>query len=332
MFGHVGNPQVWANILGNVSDADGISSLTYSLNGGPDNTLTVGPDPYRLQLAGDFNIDILRADLSEGTNQVVITAMDNGNPPSQSQKTVTVEYTSNGQAPLPYSINWDQMSSFDEAVTVVDGAWTRQGASVRTTVPGWDRLIAFGDMSWSDYEITVPILFHTVTPIMATGMIMRWNGHTDEPADFAGLQPKAGFHPIGSLLWYKYELLSVTGTAARHRPRRTARCRPESGMCSKARAETIPGVGAEYSLKVWPQGQPEPRPGTWSVRSTPDTPKAAGAMLVSHEADVSFGNVTVTPLPLNITRHRCVGRHRTRRRPPSVDDQPSRRRAPWRTV
>ena len=125
-FGHVGNPQVWANILGNVSDSDGISSLTYSLNGGSQVALTVGPDSFRLQSAGDFNIDILRADLQGGTNQVVITATDSGNPPSQSQKIVTVEYTSNGQAPLPYSVDWDQMNQFDDAVSVVDGAWQIQ--------------------------------------------------------------------------------------------------------------------------------------------------------------------------------------------------------------
>ena len=33
-FGHLGNPQKWINILGNVSDQDGIKSLHYSLNNG----------------------------------------------------------------------------------------------------------------------------------------------------------------------------------------------------------------------------------------------------------------------------------------------------------
>lgn len=33
-FGHLGAPQEWVNILGNVSDPDGIKTLTYVLNGG----------------------------------------------------------------------------------------------------------------------------------------------------------------------------------------------------------------------------------------------------------------------------------------------------------
>ena len=38
-FGQHGNPQEWVNILGRVSGSLPITSLTYSLNGGPDATL-----------------------------------------------------------------------------------------------------------------------------------------------------------------------------------------------------------------------------------------------------------------------------------------------------
>ena len=91
-FGHIGDPQPWANILGNVSDADGISSLVYSLNSGPDVNLTVGPDGRRLQSSGDFNIDLATADLVDGANDVVITAIDNDSPAQQTVVTVTVNY------------------------------------------------------------------------------------------------------------------------------------------------------------------------------------------------------------------------------------------------
>ena len=295
-FGQAGNPQVWANILGNVDDADGIASLAYSLNGGPQVSLTVGPDPYRLQLSGDFNIDLLRSNLSDGLNEVVITAVDNGSPPSEAVKTVTVDYTSDPQVPLPFSVNWDQLSAFDDAVHVVDGAWERNGASVRTTVPGWDRLIAFGDMAWADYEVTVPIMFHSLSPIMATGLVLRWNGHTDQPSDFAGVQPKAGFLPVGSLLWFKYDRLAVTGNGSQEIASQSRTLSTGVWYTFKARAETIPGVGAEYSLKVWQTGQPEPA--DWDLVGIEyvNYAESGGAMLVSHEADASFGNVTVTPL------------------------------------
>jgi hypothetical protein len=104
-FGHIGDPQPWVNILGNVSDPeDGVASLVYSLNGGPEVTLSIGPDTRRLQSAGDFNVDIDVADLIDGTNQVVITATNSLS--EQSVETVTVEYTGGNDWPLPYSIDW----------------------------------------------------------------------------------------------------------------------------------------------------------------------------------------------------------------------------------
>ena len=47
-FGQVGIPQQWVNILGNVTDPDGIDTLTYSLNGGSESALSIGPDTCRL--------------------------------------------------------------------------------------------------------------------------------------------------------------------------------------------------------------------------------------------------------------------------------------------
>ena len=42
-FGELGNPQQWVNILGNISDPEPLTSLTYSLNGGPPIALAIGP-------------------------------------------------------------------------------------------------------------------------------------------------------------------------------------------------------------------------------------------------------------------------------------------------
>jgi hypothetical protein len=59
--------------------------------------------------------------------------------------------------------------------------------------------------------------------------------------------------------------------------------------------ETVPGVGGFYSLKVWEDGQPEPT--TWDVTGQEELtdPQTGSMMLITHVADVSFGNVTVTP-------------------------------------
>ena len=56
VFGNVAVPQRWVNIVGKVSDSDGVTALTYSLNGGPELPLSIGPDGRRLEETGDFNI------------------------------------------------------------------------------------------------------------------------------------------------------------------------------------------------------------------------------------------------------------------------------------
>ena len=77
VFGQPGVPQRWVNILGNVSGPEEVASLTYSLNGGPELPLSVGPDQRRLDRTGDFNVEIDYADLLDGTpNQLIITAID----------------------------------------------------------------------------------------------------------------------------------------------------------------------------------------------------------------------------------------------------------------
>jgi hypothetical protein len=188
-FGHIGDPQPWANILGNVSGPDGVASLVYSLNGDPEVTLSIGPDSRRLQSAGDFNVDIDVADLINGTNQVVITATNNLS--EQSVETVTVEYTAGNDWPLPYSIDWSSATSIEDVAQVVDGLWELETDSVRTSITGYDRLVALGETSWDDYEVTVPITIHNMPSGGGVGILLRWDGHILYPAGSRNLD---GFH------------------------------------------------------------------------------------------------------------------------------------------
>ena len=101
-FGNIGQPQAWANIPGNVSDPDGVASLSYTLNSGSAITLSAGPDGGRLPAAGDFNIDLERALLNSGSNQVEITLTDTlGN---QSTSTVNVAYDAGTVWPDTYQV------------------------------------------------------------------------------------------------------------------------------------------------------------------------------------------------------------------------------------
>jgi hypothetical protein len=91
-FGQIGKPQGQINVLGNVSDDNGIASLTYYLNSGPQIPLSIGPDTRRLLNQGDFNVELFDndPDLLTGTNQLLITATNGLS--DTSSKTVTLNY------------------------------------------------------------------------------------------------------------------------------------------------------------------------------------------------------------------------------------------------
>ena len=99
-FGQLGNPQKWINVLGNVTSSVGVDSLTYSLNGSPDQDLAKGPDGFRLVGSGNFNIEIDHASLINGANTVEINAMDSGG--TVATEMVTINYTTGNVWPLPY--------------------------------------------------------------------------------------------------------------------------------------------------------------------------------------------------------------------------------------
>jgi hypothetical protein len=104
----------WVNVLGNVSDPDGIASLSYRLNGGPARTLNIGPDNRRLAKPGDFNVDLDAMDLVSGANAVAITAVDGVG--EQVTKTVTVHYESDSKVMASGSSN-PTTTGFSRSVT-----------------------------------------------------------------------------------------------------------------------------------------------------------------------------------------------------------------------
>lgn len=64
-------------------------------------------------------------------------------------------------------------------------------------MPGYDRLLAIGDMSWKDYEVTVPITVHSLNTndlsnSAGVGLIARWRGHFQVGSE----QPAAGWRKL----------------------------------------------------------------------------------------------------------------------------------------
>ncbi|BCA79489.1 DUF1349 domain-containing protein [Desulfuromonas sp. AOP6] len=296
-FGQVGTPQPMVNILGSVTGTTDIVSLTYSLNGGAELPLTVGPDGLRLVGEGDFNIELAISSLQLGANTVQIRAVDSAG--YQSQRQVQVNLVGANEWPLPYAIDWTQVSDIENVAQVVDGRWMVQADGVRTTQVGYDRLIAIGDLAWQNYEVTVPITVHSTQYVgsnpPAVGLIVRWIGHTPD-----GKQPAERWWPLGVFgmyRWYltnpglrlydfSYQIVDPTGLQL------------PLGVphVFKLRARTLPGPVTEYKFKVWPASQSEPEDWTLVYQEGSGDTQAGSFLLVAHFVDVTFGNVTVVPV------------------------------------
>jgi hypothetical protein len=304
-FGHIGVPQRWVNIMGNVHDTSGIASLNYSLNGQSPEPLSMGPDGRRLQSTGDFNVELDRANLICGNNQLVINAVDIAG--NSKNEIVSINYSCNNVWPRTYSINWSAAGSIQDAAQVVDGLWTKEQNNIRPSILGYDRLVAIGDITWDDYEVNLPITIRS-TPDSSVpwgpnvGIIMRWQGHYD----WDGKQPRNGWWPFGALgvyVWVpqlKDYRLRIIGNDMKLIANDTSGIHLAVGVpyMFKMRAQTQ-GTQTLYSLKVWEQSAPEPSEWTISGYGVSGELKRGSLMLNSHYVDASFGNITIKSGPFN---------------------------------
>ncbi len=309
-FAQIGEPQPWVNVLGNVSGPNNISSLTYSVNDIQSN-LSMGPDNQRLVESGDFNIEISYDDLTAGANNVVITATD-----SLSSVTVitgTVNYSAGNTWPESYAVDWSGVTDIQYVAQIVDGQWVIQADSLRTLVAGYDRLVAIGDLSWTDYELTVPITIHGITADAfdwpsngaGVGFVTRWQGHLQEGRE----QPGIGWQNLGALAWHRWykdgsDIISGLQMLGYSPPGGYTELtvNPDRQLdfsvpyMYKMSVQSVQGGGDTYRFKVWEVGQPEPY--TWDMiaQGHPDEPESGSILLAAHEADASFGDVTIKPL------------------------------------
>ena len=322
--GHLGNAQADFNLLGNVSDPDGVQGLKYRLNSAGSVGLTVrkaiepGEIPSnqvqrwrRLAATGDFNADIPIEDLQPGANQVELIAEDElGNI---SSVTVTVNKET-GNSLLPYTVDWSTVSDPQNVGQYVDGKWTLESDGLRTSEIGYDRLFLLGETAWQDYDVTVPVTVHQLDPAdyvkSGVGIIMRFTGHVvGGHRNFPEAQPKWGYQPFGSIGWLRWDA-SNQGEPRKQfyygdsdRTRNYGRMGFNFGTTyiMKMRAETLPdesdGRGVtRYSWKAWEEGTAEPSRWDWTfTQKSQHALRRGGVALVAHFADVTFGDVTITP-------------------------------------
>jgi hypothetical protein len=311
-FGASGVPQRWINVLGNVTNAAQLASLTYTLNGGAAQKLSMGKNDTRLAMAGDFNIELDQRELLAGANKIIITATNKAG--RQISETVIAHFTPNRFAQLPLEVDWRKVKTISDAAQIVDGLWRLEGDGVRTMQPYYDRVLAFGDMNWRDYEATVEVTFHSFAEpkpqpptygVSHAGIGLRWQGHQED-----GQQPRVQWFPLGAATEFQlFNDLSQShwrilhgGGRTMKRTNSTQRTTIQLGKkyFLKGRVESVAGGQTLYRNKIWAADESEPD--EWAVESleSADDFQHGGLLLVAHNTDVTFGKLKVTappPLP-----------------------------------
>jgi uncharacterized repeat protein (TIGR02543 family) len=307
-YGTQGLSQPMFNLLGNASDPDGVATITWSLNGGPDRVLSMGPDTRRLLNAGDFNAEIFANTLNPGTNSVVIRSTDSfGN---LSVEPMTLNYTPGSIPSLPMSVDWTSASSIQPEGQVADGEWVLQAGGLRSIVKGYDRTVAIGDVSWTDYEVVARVSVNEVDPLFASpsngaliAVIARWIGHTPD-----GRQPADQWYPFGGFATYTFkdgnggpikEFKQLHGDKSVVHGSDSQSTPIELGVpyVMKVRVETLPNGSTQYDFKMWKESDGEPP--AWDMSGVElageDVPSGS-VLLVSHHVDATWHDVVISPI------------------------------------
>jgi len=307
-FGHIGNPQRQINVLGNIRNMHDGYKVYYTLNDRELKTcLTIGSDLNRLACEGDFNVDINRSELINGPNQIKIYIENDGK--IIASQSIQAHYNSGNIWPLPYYVCWDQTEKFQDVVAIVDGKWEITSHGARIGEKYYDRVLAFGDESWVDYEVASSVVFHGYTPpakgpptynVSHVAIATRWPGH-----DTDSLQPDRKWFPLGATSEFRitdeydscrWRIFDGENFYLEQNARDYRSIRPEKLYRLKHRVESISEIETQYSVKFWDAELPEP--GGWDLQAVEVmTRKESGsALLIAHNTDVTFGNISVTPL------------------------------------
>lgn len=311
-FGQQGIPQKWINILGNIGSKNGIASLSYTLNDLPADTLSIGSDLHRLAATGDFNIDIATALLRDEENTLTIIAKDTMN--NTLKKKVKINFTGSKKWPIPYSINWKDVHNIQDVVQVMDGQWEITKDGLHNIDTYYDRAVAIGDSTWTDYEVSTTVTFHSFTvpakgpptyEVSHAAIASRWPGH-DVDED----QPHRKWYPLGATSEFR---LTAGLDSCRWRifdgPKpnlpdfyveqpisdyRSIKLNKKYGI--KHRVETSDKGVTKYSVKLWPFDEGEPDGWDFTGIEQDENVTKGSALLIAHHTNVTFGNVYVSTI------------------------------------
>lgn len=306
-FGHLGEPQRWINVLGNVAESEKIETVVFSVNGREERPLTLGGDLHRLALVGDFNVELSWDEVNTGKNTLIITARPKKGKPVSSKVTLMVE--KDKEWPLPYRIDFKKVNNLQDVVQVVDGDWRLEEGGVRTAQRYYDRVLSMGDTSWRNYETNLRLTIHDFTPsvpgpptynVTHFGVAMRWRGHHAD-----GRQPSRKWFPLGAQGEFllkdnpdscRWRILFDGG---KKKPQKYSDKRNtlQLGlpMRIKTQVATMSDGRTRYRFKQWLDGRSEPL--YWDVEGFESNDYPSGALcLVPHNSDVTIHEVWVEPL------------------------------------
>jgi regulation of enolase protein 1 (concanavalin A-like superfamily) len=310
-FGSHGRPQRWVNILGDLVAPVGARSLTYALNGGPPQPLSLGTSATRLVDSGEFNAEIDSAALRAGANTVTLIATDNDG--NTATKKITVDEVAARVWPLPYIAQWSAAGGDPNRVAqVADGHWVVQpDGTLRNVDIGYDRLVALGDANtWSQYQVTAALTVNAMDPDgSGVGIVAGFTGATDDIHGVPSLdQPRSG-HPFTAAFIYAND----RGQPTRPEIYANTNAHPEQALAiDNTGTHLTPGVAYMFEIrvtnepatkikkgdsllqfKIWPRGTAEPT--AWLLQTHGD-PNRGAIAIVAHRADLSVGTVAITPI------------------------------------
>ena len=175
---------------------------------------------------------------------------------------------------------------------------------------GDDRLIALGDVSWTDYQITSEITLNAGDCVdFGEALFVGWTGHTYLTV-FPALspdQPRTG-HPFfgeGAYGSLAYPDMNIALNIAANSPNynEATLIQDTSGLIltpgvkyiMKLAVQRNPNnTSSQLFVKVWPATATEPA--SWNLQAQGDASTGA-AMIGTFRADVSFGKITLAPFP-----------------------------------
>lgn len=319
-FGILGSPQRWLDILGNVLSPNGIKSLKYSLYNSlwnaiyVDSALWIGPqkpnEVRRLYRKGDFVINIDRTILTTGIYYIILTATDSAN--NVLVDTLNFYYNATTSWPIPYEVRWENLNSnIENGAQVVDGKWQIDGNLLKVSEEGYDRLVAIGSQNLSSYIVRTEIAIDSINPKYSfpsygagVGLLLKWNGHTNNTPSRAGWQPAVDFLPYGAIAWFAWEsptqsYFQLLGNYLYEIGKDDSTPKMQIGetYVFLTKCEVRTNDTTYYFFKYWKKNENEPQ--NWILQGKHPTsrqPVSGSILLLAHHVYASFGKTAIVPL------------------------------------